>query len=353
MSPDAENPQTLYVNAQIGLRVHTQPRLASPVITTLPYGTKIQVTSEHESKDNYDWLHLVSDGWIAAQYTQTVPIPQPQPAPVPTPPVHAPPIAVKMRGVHASAGGWVPNDKQLDLVRQNCVESVLIAAYESGQAQTAIQKFRNAGVTDFIIRAATNIKPVPNAIDFVNQTLPRLKEYYAALGGAPMLVAVHNEPNLTDEGWKSTWQDGGGFTNWYLKVVQAYRAELPGVRIGFPALSPGDPIPGSRESEWDFAHEAAAAISASDWVGVHAYFSGDGTDIDLKPPKWQTMAQGKSIIITEGGPSGTTLNTGAKLKNVYAKCAAAQIPVMAWLLSGAGSWVTAGWEEQDVRIDQC
>src|SRR3978361_411613 len=99
MPPDAGNTQTLYVNAQIGLRVHDEPGLTSHVSKTLLYGTQIQVTSEHESKGNYDWLHLVGDGWVAAQYTQTAPINLPQPGPIPTPPVHSAPVAVKLRGV--------------------------------------------------------------------------------------------------------------------------------------------------------------------------------------------------------------------------------------------------------------
>jgi hypothetical protein len=165
-----------------------------------------------------------------------------------------------------------------------------------------------------------------------------------------MLIAVHNEPNIVNEGWTRAWQNGVEFTQWFSRVARAYRDALPGVRIGFPALSPGGYAPGLREDEWRFASECTVAIGASDWVGVHAYFVGDGNDIDLKPDRWRTMAQGRSIIITEGGPADNIQNTGTKLQNVYVKCAAQGIPVMAWLLSGAGAWQLAGWKEQSVTI---
>ncbi len=165
-----------------------------------------------------------------------------------------------------------------------------------------------------------------------------------------MLIAVHNEPNVIVEGWSKAWQNGGDFTNWFLRVADAYRKMLPGVKIGFPAMSPGGDAPGIREDEWRFVGEAALAIAASDWVGVHAYFVGDGGDLDLKPDRWRAMAGGRTVIITEGGPADNVPNNGAKLRNVYARCTALGFPVMAWLLSGAGGWKLAGWKENNVTV---
>jgi hypothetical protein len=325
----------------------------------LPYGTAVQVTAIRLNKDGFDWRQLVTGGWIAEAYTQTTP-PDVIISPVGvrttvtnvtiTTTMTAPAaITVGMRGVHASAGGWAPDDREIELVRHNRVESVFMVAYEPNQAASAVERFKSAGVRDFIVRAATHGAITGNADDFINDTLPRLKEYYQAIGPS-MLVAVHNEPNVSPEGWSKAWQNGVDFAQWYLKVARAYREAMPGVRIGFPALSPGEDVAGLRADESRFATEAAAAIAASDWIGVHAYFVGDGSDIDLKPQLWQRIAQGRSIIVTEGGPANDILNTGTKLSNVYTRCAAQNLPVMAWLLSGAGGWGWAGWKEQGVSI---
>lgn len=354
--------QWLYVIASAGLNVRNKPALSGKAYMKLPYGVAVQVKPARLSADGYQWRELLTGGWIAEAYTQTTPpdsLPAPDhaptpvaPLPMPQPIVTPPPasITVGLRGVHASAGGWAPDDVEIDLVRRNGVQSVLIAAYEPNQAGWAVQRLRGAGVNDFIIRAASHAPVSANPQDFVNDTLPRLKEYHDALGGGQMLIAVHNEPNYVNEGWSRAWHNGVEFAQWFLSVARAYRDALPGAKIGFPALSPGGDVPGAREDEWRFAAEASQAINASDWVGVHAYFVVDGSDLDVKPVLWQRMAQGRTVIITEGGPADNVLNDGAKLRNVYAKCAALGIPVMAWLLSGAGAWQSAGWKERSVFL---
>lgn len=366
-------PEFLRIISASGLNVRARPSLGGKILHSLPFRTIIEVRAGARlNAEGFMWRELTSGGWIAEAFTEILPsapsnttpspivispLPPQQPTPpqVPvtppvTPPAAAFTVTVAPRGVHASAGGWSPTDQEIDLIRHNKPESVLIAAYEGGQAQFAIPRFRDAGIKHFIIRAAHHGAVTGNPQDFVTRTLPILKEYQAALGGSPLVVAVHNEPNVTREGWKTAWQDGTTFSHWYMQVLQAYRAELPNVKIGFPALSPGGDVQNLRMDEFRFAAGCVEAIGASDWVGVHAYFVGDGNDIDLKPDRWRQMAQGRSIIITEGGPADGIVNNGTKLANVYRRCAAVGLPVMAWLLQGAGEWREAGWVENNVRV---
>ncbi|MCZ7543990.1 MAG: M23 family metallopeptidase [Anaerolineae bacterium] len=85
---------------------------------------------------------------------------------------------------------------------------------------------------------------------------------------------VHNEPNLTNEGFGQTgsWNSGAAFAAWYLAVIDRLRAWFPDARWGFPGLSPGDVVPGRPMAMWDFLDECEDAIAASDWLGVHQYF---------------------------------------------------------------------------------
>ena len=379
--------QWVRVNAPATLNVRARDSSTAAIMYRLPNNSIIEIKGIRIERDGIVWRELVSGGFVAEMYTEPVPAPTdfgvgvrtfiapggtPSPTPVATPaaeastaavsvaaqaapsPVAAPTFTIEGRGVHASAGGWAPSGEELSYVRANGVKSVLIVAYEPGQALLTVTGFRDAGVTDFIIRAATHAPVHANPDDFAADTLNRLREYYAALGGNRMLIAVHNEPNIDREGLGRAWQNGAEFGNWYTRVAQIYREQLPGALIGFPALSPGGDadIPGvvKRIDEWRFASECAPAIRASDWLGVHAYFVGDGTDIDLKPGKWRELAGGRPVIITEGGPADNIANSGAKLNNIYRRCSDVGFPVMAWLLSGAGAWHSADWTKNGVRV---
>lgn len=356
----------LRITALRGLNVRARPSMSAKSNFIIPHRAIVEVKEGALVADSFTWRELVTGGWIAQEFTEpdtgVEPVETIAPVGVRTETptfVTAPtPVIVASRGVHASAGGWGPTDQELDLVRHNRVEAVLIAAYEPNQAALAVPRFRDAGVRDFIIRAATSQRITADPQAFVDSTLPRLREYRDALTSAfsadkPMLIAVHNEPNVSVEGFGSAWHNGAEFTRWYLHVVRRYRDALPNILIGFPALSPGGDLalPNvSRMDEWRFADQCADAISASDWVGVHAYFVGDGSDIDLKPERWRGMARGRSVIVTEGGPADGIQNDGIKLDNTYRRCEAVGLPLMAWLLSGAGAWQQAGWLECNVRV---
>jgi hypothetical protein len=344
-----EPPDFLRIIAPNGLNVRAAPSVTGAIINKLPIRTIIEVKrGPRLNADGYFWRELTSGGWIAEAFTELLtkdnnPIIIIPPAPVDTPII--PPVNVALRGVHASAGGWSPKEPELRLVRALGIQSVLIVAYQPGQADQAISGFKNAGVKDFIIRAATpdKAKINHNPQDFISDTLPRLQEYQRALGSTPFILAIHNEPNAKVEGWGSAWQNGAEFAAWYLKVAEAYRQAFPGVKIGFPALSPGEFVPDIRMDEKEFAAGCVDAIAASDWVGVHAYFANDGNSVDLKPAWWREMAKGRSIIITEGGPADIAQNTWANVGAVYRRCGAENLPCMAWLLDGSGAWQRAEW----------
>lgn len=359
----------LRITALRGLNVRARPSMAAKSNFIVPYLATVEVKPAALLADTFTWRELVTGGWIAQEFTEPD-------APAETGAAISPvgvregteeaarlvaapaPVVVAARGVHGNAGGWAPTDQELNLVRRNQVQAVLIAAYEPNQALLAVPRLRDAGVRDFIVRACSRHAITPDPQVFADDTLPRLREYRDALSSAfspdtRMLIAVHNEPNVSVEGFGTAWLNGAEFTRWFLAVVQRYRSALPNIAIGFPALSPGGDLalPNvSRMDEWRFADQCVEAINASDWVGVHAYFVGDGADIDLKPERWREMARGRSVIVTEGGPADGVLNDGAKLDNTYRRCEAAGLPLMAWLLSGAGAWQQAGWVERDIRL---
>lgn len=317
--------------------------------------------------DGYNWLQLADGrGWIAGDFTAPgEPLPVMAAGSVSTlgasmpatdvssqPPAWLPAFTAAQRGVGSSAGGWSPSDRELELVRANRVELVLICAYEANQAATAVTRFRNAGVRHFIIRAAHHGMPSANPQEYVSRTLPVLREYATALGSTQnMMIAVHNEPNITPEGWGIAWRNGTEFAQWYLGVAAAYRGLFPGAKIGFPALSPGVGVPGLRYAEPQFTVECSSAIQDADWIGVHYYWQKpDGSDINPPAAQWRAWFGNRPLVGTEVGPTDQNVVTSAAMRFAYQKFAQIGVPALAFILDGAGAWGNASWTANSVMM---
>ncbi len=344
------------VNTRDGLNLRRGASTTQPILRVLSFEVELEVLGEPVN----GWLRVRFgdiEGFVASQYVTLVEERR-EVQPVRLPPLEEQPIGVPsnlipplIRGVHASAGGWAPNDRELELIRVNNIGAVTIVAYEPGQAHQALMLFRGVGVQHFVIRAATHtpISADPNV--FINATLPILREYHTALGGAPFIIQIHNEPNLRHEGWLSAWANGHEFAAWFISVLNAYRQAFPTAKLGYPALSPGIDVPGVRLAESTFMAQSAEAVRAADWLAVHAYWQQpDGSDLITPVAQWRSWAQGKPIIATEVGPADHTPVTGLAVRRAYTRFAMIGIPAMAWLLNGAGTWRNADWTLHDIRI---
>ncbi len=344
------------VNTSDGLNLRRGASTTQPILRVLSFESELEVLGEPIN----GWLRVrvgEIEGFVAAQYVSIVGEVRHEGTPIYIPPLEESSRASQnlipptIRGVHASAGGWAPRDAELALVRANNIGAVMIAAYEPGQARQALTLFRGVGVQHFVIRAATHqpISADPNA--FISATLLILREYQEALGGAPFIVQIHNEPNIRQEGWQSAWADGQGFTAWFMRVLSAYRQAFPTAKLGYPALSPGVGLAGLRFDEATFMAQSLEAVQAADWLAVHAYWQQpDGSDLITPVARWRAWAQGKPIIATEVGPSDRTPVTALAVQRAYARFASIGIPAMAWLLHGAGAWRNADWTLNNVRI---
>jgi len=87
-------------------------------------------------------------------------------------------------------------------------------------------------------------------------------------------IEVHNEPNITIEGWGTSWRDGSQFAAFFLESVELLKQHFPEAKYGWPGCSPGPGIDGQRFYMWDFIRGAREAIEAADWLGVHCYWRG-------------------------------------------------------------------------------
>ncbi len=340
------------------LRIRAEPGTDAPIVGQYDKDTVFSILdADPVSKDNYTWYRTADGrGWIAVDFTESAEEVSPAPQPIAPVSITEPPswtwsFTAQQRGVGTSAGGWAPDDHQLDLARRNRIEFALICAYEPNQAARTIQPLRDAGVNSFIFRACTHEHPsTPRR--FIDLTVPILQEFAVVHGSdQPLLIAIGNEPNIANEGWGIAWRDGADFANWWLAVAAAYRQFFPGAKLGFPAMSPGGDVPGIRMNEAAFVTGAMGAVQAADWIGVHYYWA-DPSGQDINPPlaQWRAWFGNKPIIGTEVGPADAVQVSPGAVQIAYQKFAEIGIPACAWLLSGAGAWRNAAWDINNILL---
>jgi len=336
-------PKTMYVIVPAGLNLRQAPSTSAPVLQKLQYGTQIQV--EAGASDIFVQISAPASGWVAQGSGSKVYISATKPL------GWTLPFTAAQRGVGASAGGWALETQHCLIIQKSQIEVVLICCYEPNQAAKTIPALRGVGVNTFILRAATHEKPTTPG-RYVDLTLPILKEYAAQLGNAnPLMIAIHNEPNLTAEGWGSAWADGAGFASWWQAVAASYRTALPNAKLGFPALSPGGDAPGVRLNESAFIMAATPAIQTADWIGVHYYWAKpDGSDINPPFAQWKSWFGTRPIIATEVGPTDNNTVTADAVRKAYQVFSVNNVPAMAWLLTGAGAWHNAAWDEHGIML---
>lgn len=354
------------------LRIRTQPTVSSAEVAQYKKDEVFEIVNDSPVEaDNYHWYKTGDGrGYIAIEFTAPAdgngaPFVPPSVEDVsassapsnsgtsatPIAPSFQLPFTANMRGVGTSAGGWAPGPTELDLIKRNNIENVLIVAYEAGQAARAVDPLRGVGIKHIVLRACIH-EPISSAQRFIDLTTPILKEYAAAIGSTDgLMVAIHNEVNLVQEGWTKAWRDGAEFATWWQTVAAAYRQSFPGAKMGFPAMSPGGDVPNIRLNEPAFIQQAAAAVQAADWIGVHYYWANqDGSDINPPLDQWRQWFGNKPIVGTEVGPTDANTVAAGAVRLAYQKFAQVGIPAMAWVLNGAGAWHNAAWDQHGISL---
>ncbi|HUM71556.1 MAG TPA: glycosyl hydrolase, partial [Chloroflexota bacterium] len=177
----------------------------------------------------------------------------------------------------------------------------------------------------------------------------------------------HNEANLTHEGLRykgvaGSWSNGAEFAQYFMEGRKLLRQRFPGIKVGFPGLSPGADAEyrfghdaGFRLNDVTFMHQAEAAIRAADFLCVHAYYVSMQeveTEAIALVKKYRRMFPDKLMFVTEFSnpdPQQKTpiIDKGKQAKRFYELCR--QIPGMGaayyFIISGSG------WDHQALRRD--
>ncbi len=189
-------------------------------------------------------------------------------APFPAPaPDYAWAPGVCLTGLHGRTDGAL-QDADFEAVRVSQVEAVKLLTWARPQD---VDRLRTIRPDVFILARLMTKIGAPNQFSdfFVSEVQTQMAQFYAK---GIRYFELHNEPNLTLEGCRSSWQDGHDFARFFLEVQSQLKARFPEARLGWPGLSPGPALEGVRQKDWDFVDQADAALRAADWLGVHCYW---------------------------------------------------------------------------------
>lgn len=201
---------------------------------------------------------------------ETAPVQPPQPPP-------PAPAGDARIGLHASADGYVDS---AEFEQFRILKPGVIKVMSSTEPRHVAQLGQEHAGATFIVRAFLDFRgktyPV-SAQEFVNSTLSDVKRTIDHLPAqSEILVELHNEPNLRQEGAEVSWRDGRAFGEWLGAVSRMYQEALASrkVKLMYPGLSPGPAFDGRIEAKRFFADSVAAgALTHLSAVGVHAYWS--------------------------------------------------------------------------------
>ena len=114
---------------------------------------------------------------------------------------------------------------------------------------------------------------------------------------------LHNEPNLNIEGLDRYWANGTAFAKWFSGLALLLKSELPDAKVGWPGLSPGGTIVGTRMDWREFMNAAVltGALKSADWIGCHCYWTTRGDIINKNAgAHWKEyLGYSKPINVTE------------------------------------------------------
>jgi hypothetical protein len=201
-------------------------------------------------------------------------------------------------GVHCRADGNMA-DADYTAIRQARVEAVKLMTISGSEDVDRVRQI-NANMFMIVRMHADFTNRVVKSADFANWMEGDMLPFY---NKGLRYFEVHNEPNLTQEGWRQSWQDGREFGAWFLDVVGRLKARFPEAKFGYPGLSPGGDVGGIRMNSNGFLAGSEDAVGRADWIGAHCYWVNEASmNMTAAGRSWEDVRRrfpDKLIFITE------------------------------------------------------
>lgn len=210
-----------------------------------------------------------------------------------------PPPSITKGGLHLSANGNHADDPSLPLEIQAMKTAKLTRC-----------KFMSNGDPEFVHVLQANSIDLANSVCRLyaagdNAVLKDPARFYLEQrayitevhGHGVRLFEIHNEPNLTNEGYNFAWNTPDEFaTNFYAPVARLIRENFPDIKLVYPGLAP--------RPDWAAWKPSIASLIGQgliDLIGVHCYWD---SAINMRSAEqgrtFERFADmGRNLIITE------------------------------------------------------
>nr|MBP8056620.1 hypothetical protein [Chloroflexota bacterium] len=254
---------------QYGINLRGQPRRDGQNIGFIPANTELLVTGPAQGEYTpvrVDNAHIqppfqpVSFAISFAMGDEFTPNPDP------------PTFGSAHIGLHANLeGGPILAEEFAEFAALRPGIIKLLSTHEPDSVAQLAQQHPDA---NWIVRPylAFGDKPVSPA-RFLEETILSTLDVLQVLEGKQVIIELHSEPNLREQGLYTNWRDGAEFAEWWLELLENFRREVPNLPVIFPGLSPGSAIMGRKQDHIAFLETSRAAAEKAHGMGVHLYWS--------------------------------------------------------------------------------
>lgn len=201
-------------------------------------------------------------------------------------------------GLHGRADGPMQN-ADWNVARTAGIEALKLTGSASPRDVDTARSI-NPDVFIMVRLAADFRNRMVSASEFAGSVEYNMRRFYQK---GVRYYEVHNEPNLTPEGYGLSWSNGREFGEWFLEVVGVLRAKFPEAKFGWPGVSPGSSTTGMRFDSQAFLESAGGIVAQADWIGCHCYWSNEtemmSLDGGLGYRFYREQWPDKLVLITE------------------------------------------------------
>jgi hypothetical protein len=214
-------------------------------------------------------------------------------------------------GLHGRADDPM-EDPDWEQVRTARVEALKLTSHSPS---ADVERAREINPDMFImVRLAGDFSGrVVTSGDFARRAMDDVGRFYEC---GVRYFEVHNEPNLTPEGFGTSWRDGLEFGEWFLEVIGRLKPRFPEAKFGWPGLSPGPTVTGMRFDHATFLESAAGLVRQADWIGCHCFWQDEDSMLSaqggLNYQYYRHHWPDKLLLITEFSNSAPTMDRFTK-----------------------------------------
>lgn len=228
-------------------------------------------------------------------------------------------------GLHGPTETWPDrwDEDAFRMIGEARIEAVKMMASNNlssdmGMLTNIVNRLRGSGVRFIMARLFAKFETPRTPEDFVNEVLP---DSLALYNLGVRCFEVHNEPNLhilpdNPEGMFVAWDSGAKFGEFFNQAVALLKQKMPQGRFGFPGVSPAAERAKQIYRGDLFLNEADAAVRSADFVCMHTYWGGDGSNYLASIAAIQAFCNkypDKLIFVTEfADTAGTSVSKDIK-----------------------------------------